>query len=483
MIGTVKYLAEVTPHFAWVLALPLACVVVQLLFLRAALRARRRALELEDAARAGDFSGATAAAVPSRWPSVLVALSVLAIPEVAAWSITTARGLCVNARDLPSSEAAAMFSSGIDGMLNVVPWSINLFVPCVLLASFSLSLQVSTRRRLLRLRAACALAAADPQAALAALAARWPSADDIAAIPFLFLGLGFFPVLSGAWAHAIRLVQGYAGITDLPAEEKGPAVLVALDEAHALFVARAWLAYPGVALAVLVSVLLLARWRQPAPSQEPGPVLSWRATLAWAGLCLALALALFRLAAPFRAENRLPWPGARLVGDLLRVDQPDGPRLEGPDEIRRSPILQLSRGGAWLDGRPVAVEEFGDALRITRQTYRLLRPGERYAGVFLVLAASDTPTGILAAYLTAAAEAGTAHPLFTFTRRESQDRPMLGPLTRVLASAASATVLIEGEEPAEGTVLVRASDHARYGELARRLVELRLAGEDVALAM
>lgn len=492
MIELLEEIAASVPHFVWVTSIPLAILIGQILFLRAALRQREHCLALEDAAQRGDWTQVAPASALHWLSAAVCGLSVLAIPALAVWSIASARTLLFpGITDGDPSAKAGNVSLGLSGMINAVPWTINMLAPSILLATFSMSLRLSVYRRRQRLAEGARLASSDPGAALAHLAHGQPNADSLATIPLTFLVLGLFPVISGAWAHTMRVLKGFGVMAGLPPEQKGAALLASLDEAHAIFAVRAWLAYPGTAIAILTSAALLMRWkrRQADLLAVKPPELSWKATIFLSASCVIAALALFAIAVPFRAENTLPWLAPRMTGENLRLDLPSAPQLEGPDEIERSPILHQAEQGVALDGYRVDLAGIEDDLRTLRRNFQLLHADEPFAGRFLVLWPANAPMHSVRPYLTAAARAGFHTALFTFTKRETQRRPILGTLTRVLATAARAGLLL-GDDNSEvagdhetDTVLVRAKDYATYDQLAQRVVSVRRAGKEVTIGL
>jgi hypothetical protein len=483
-------LAANVSHFAWLVSVPVAVVLVQVWFLRVALARGRACLALEDRAQAGDWEAVAESRLPGLLPVVLAVLAVLAIPAVAAWSVATSRAdfLGALAADSPS-EKAERISRGLGGMFNAVPWSINCFVPAALLAIVSSTMYLGVRRRQQCLVTAADTTAVSPdsRADVGAVlqACRGPGTDNLTLLPALLFFLGLFPVLSGAWAHCLATIKGLALPPHMPPEDRIAYIVEALDRSRALFAARAWLAWPGVILATGIGAVLLLVWhRRQAATKHSSPS---RWTSLFASLaCILAAAALFVAAAPYRAENNMPWPPPE-AGDRLLIDDPQSPSLVGPDVVEPGPLLWLAEKDVTLDGRHVDLDGLEDLLRVSAHTYRLLHPGQGLSGILIVLADARTPIATLAAYLQAARGARYVHPVFLFTKRESLDRPILGRLSRVHSTGAKATLVgqadVEDTDKDEDAVLLRSSGFASYGDLANRLVELRRAGKDVNLGI
>jgi hypothetical protein len=71
---------------------------------------------------------------------------------------------------------------------------------------------------------------------------------------------------------------------------------------------------------------------------------------------------------------------------------------------------------------------------------------------------------------------------FVFTKRETLDRPILGRVTRVQTSSVRATLITAAAPPeTDEATVVKASAFRTWGDLARRLVELRRSGDEVAI--
>jgi hypothetical protein len=469
-------LQENVPHFPVLVAGPLLVIVVQVFLLRHALRQRRAGLVLEAQIEAAGWSVLAQARIPPRWPAIVAGALVLLVPGLAHWSIATARaGMIAGITTVASAESATQISRSLSGMFNAIPWAINLFVPCALLAIVSVTMTIATRQRIRRLSEASRDSSSDVATALRAC--RGPGADNLTLLPVLLFVGGLIPVLWGAWSYALEMVRGLSALGRLPAAEKVPHLLGAIERSRALFAERAWLIWPGTAVATLVGAALLVSW---ARRWRHTPRV--RTTVLVSQLCIAGAIGLFLAGAPFRAENHLPWPAEPASGERLMVDEPQSPKLQGPDGVERAPVLWFGEQFVTLDGYVTDPGHIEDYLRVGKQNYRLLNPDAGWRGVLDVLAAAQTPTDKLGSYLKAAARADYHSVYFVFTKRESLARPILGPLTRVQASAARVTLVASsGETQGDDVTLVKARTFRTYGELAVRLVELRRTGQEVAL--
>ena len=476
MIELLTELQENVPHFPVLVTGPLLVLVVQVLLLRHALRQRRAELALEAQIEAGGWSVLAQARMPPLWPAVAAGALVLLVPGLALWSIATARaGMIMGITKVAPAEKAAQISRSLSGMFNAVPWAINLFVPCALLAIVSVTMTIATRQRIRRLSEASRDSSGDVAAALRAC--RGPGADNLTLLPvLLFLG-GLTPVLWGAWSHALEMIRGLSALARLPAAEKVPHLLGTVERSRALFTERAWLIWPGTVVATLVGAALLVSW-----ARRWRHIPSVRTTVLGSQLCVVGAIGFFLAGAPFRAENSLPWPAEPASGEKLMVDEPQSPTLKGPDEIVRAPLLWFGKQLVTLDGYVSDPGHFEDYLRVGKQNYRSLNPGAGWRGSVDVLAAGQIPMDQLVSYLRAAARADYHSVYFVFAKRESLARPILGPLTRVQASAARVTLAASfGEALGDDVTLVKARTFRTYGELAVRLVELRRAGQKVGL--
>jgi hypothetical protein len=286
------------PHFIALVEGPLLVLVVQVFLLRHALRQRRVGLVLEDQIEAGGWSVLAQTRIPPRWPAVAAGASVLLVPGLALWSISTARaGMIMGITKSAPAEKAEQISRSLSGMYNAVPWAINLFVPCALMAIVSVTMTIATRQRIRRLTEASRKPSGDVTSALRAC--RGPGADNLTLLPvLLFLG-GLVPVISGAWSSALEMIRGLSELARLPAAEKVPHLLGAAERSRALFVDRASLSWPGTVLATLVGAGLLVswwrRWRH-TPSV--------RTTVVVSQLCIVGAIGLYLAGAGRKTDGR-----------------------------------------------------------------------------------------------------------------------------------------------------------------------------------
>jgi hypothetical protein len=357
----------------------------------------------------------------------------------------------------------------IDPIPSTAPW----FGAAALVAIVAAGFTLSTRLRWRQLKIAAQLAATNAEGAAERLREPGPAADDIAIVPAGPFLLGIVPIPIGAWGQAAALMNGFFAHTD-DLDAKVAGAVASLDQGRVLFEQRSSLALPGTVLAVLL--VAFVGWR----GKVYRAARSWRTTLVASGICLALALLFFHVAAPYRAENAMPWP-APVLGDKLRAEQPGTPALQGPDQIVRSPVFQLSAERAILDGYQVDWRELEDRLSTAKYNFRLLNPYTRFAGLWIVLCDGNVSTGEQARYLRAAYAAGYKQAQFAFSRRESMTRPILGELSRIYTTTARVDLIGDDDDvPADAVAL---ADYATYEPLARKMVELRKADRTVSLRL
>ena len=403
------------------------------------------------------------------------------------WAATleSARALILTPPEVPPSIRSEHISLGLGGTLNVIPWGIYFLVPSLLMAATSIGLALTVYLRRRRIATAARMAQSDPSAALAVLGHRVPSADNVAAILLAFVLFGVFPVLLGAFNHALELIRALAASSSLTSgEDRRQAWLIAFARTRTAFASRAELAWPGTALATAIAIAMVVRWRRQRPPTTTPPSLSWPFSIFWSMQCLLVAMVCFMIAAPYRAENHLPWPPVQ--GMFLATEQPNNPPLEGPDGVEPAPVLQLTPTDAHLDGRTVDVAELRRELETAKHNYFLLQPNQPYLGRFIVLCSADTSADRLSSFLLAAYRTGHRSAVFTFTKREDFRRPILGQFHRMASTGATTTLVIDSasqsvRQPSVSVVQARA--FPTYGELSRELVILRRAGKEVRVGL
>jgi hypothetical protein len=278
-------------------------------------------------------------------------------------------------------------------------------------------------------------------------------------------------------------VGTFAAIAGISPVEKVKIIVEALRLARASLETFARMStFTIVGLTAVVGVLTVLR--RARPEMQGGG----RRALLGAALALALAGAFALAARPLRAENDLPWPTIHSEGDVLRVLEPQTPDLEGPDVVERAPVVQVFEDKVALDGYLCTLEDLGGKLGTLRMNFQLLDPGGIFNRSAVAIIGASVSTRRLRAVLHVLHEATYLRPLLTFSRRESVVRPTFGALDRIRSNGARVTLIDAFDVDAagdpgggqKGTVL-RLRAFPDYDHLAREVVRLRTAGQDVVL--
>jgi hypothetical protein len=90
------------------------------------------------------------------------------------------------------------------------------------------------------------------------------------------------------------------------------------------------------------------------------------------------------------------------------------PKLEGPDDLEKAPIIVLSSEKIELDGHPMEPKQLEGELATLRKDYALHNPKEPFYGEVVLACAPKTPTERLRAPLREALAAGYPNVLFAF---------------------------------------------------------------------
>jgi hypothetical protein len=282
---------------------------------------------------------------------------------------------------------------------------------------------------------------------------------------------------------SVVLIKAFAGLADAEPSEKVAHMEAALAAARLLLEAQAraarWIICGVTAAFALVS--LWPRREAPDPDSPREASKEWAASLT----ALALVFVLARASRPMRAENALPWPRSPR-GDLLRAVDPPTPDVEGPDEIRRAPVVAVFEDKVLLDGYECDLPKLSADLATLNRNFTLLNEGAVTQGVVL-LVGEHVSGATLRPVLRTVHDAGNTEALFAFTKLEVLHRPTFGDLSRVWSSAARATLgsredldASPGEAP-RAPALVRFTDSEAYESLARRLVDLRRGGTEAVV--
>ena len=378
-------------------------------------------------------------------------LAILLLPILAATSVHTARAMMLaGIAGTDPSEKAAAISCAISGQFNAIPFAIST-------TTLAVALWLAAR------------AAARPRERVS---------------PVALIGLGMAAILAGVLQWSLHLIRAFAALAESPPEEKPALLLGALDFAGShlhLFSRISSLTIVG--LSVVAAVLTLFERRAPAETSAA------RRTLGISLGASLLAVMLVLSARPWRAENDLPWPPPAR-GDNLRAVTPVTPDLEGPDDVERAPVIQVFSEDLALDGSLTSATELGSKLGTLRNYFALLRPGERFNQVAIIVADRRLPMARVLSILKIVHDAGFARPMLVFTRAEQVSRPTFGPMARVRATAASLALFDELDRDFEleddkaerlSWTLVRLEGFADYDAWAKRVVELRRQGKRVAV--
>jgi len=320
------------------------------------------------------------------------------------------------------------------------------------------------------------------------------------------VALGLLPTIVGVWRWKAILARGFDAAADRPPGEHNAAVLLVADTAGQQLATFARLSSGMIVVLAIGALVVVIRAHRrnaaPVASGEGAPA-RCRSILISA-IALAGAAILFLAARPMRAENRLPWPPNH-DSDLAWVEH-TAPDLDGPDEIERAPVVHVFPPASnrppmceiWLDSQAVAPASLVDKLWVLRDESRRRHPDTKFDGAVVAVISRDTPYGEIVSVLRAIHDAGFPHPQFAFTRRETYARPTLrgfdaggggsGALKRLRATAVRVTLVDDMDkeyaEDAQAGVrgaLVHLSEFDTYDALARKLVDLRRAGQAVVL--
>jgi hypothetical protein len=307
----------------------------------------------------------------------------------------------------------------------------------------------------------------------------------------LLVAPGMAPVVVGVELWTMRMLKGFAAVGGLSPEEKTIAMMDTLDGARGVLASSVGIArWAIVALtAIAVGLALRGARGRTAVAAPTSSSLNRRATLA-ALSTLVVAATLFVLTRPWRLENRVPWPPP-LRGEVLRVVDPRTPDITGPDMIERAPVVMVFTDKIALDGYQRSLDDVEGLLGNLKAQFGVDHPGDEFAHSAVLVADARLSIEQLLPVLRLLQRTGYIRPLFTFTKAEVVERPLLGRLEHVRGSGVRCVLTgapdVEAA-PDDGTgatavdgVRVRAADFPTYDALARRLVEVRRGGRAVVV--
>jgi hypothetical protein len=457
-----RYFADNTPGF-WLLAgVGFAVLVAQVVSLAIALRQRKRVKATRREAKASTEDRPVAICPPSTWPWLVLSATWLLIPGVAAHIASGARAMLV--ADIATGRMANLPWRTTD-QPNVFSCAVAFAVPSATIAAITIGM---------------------------ALAARGHS-RRFAALPLAFLVTVVFPFAAGIWSYSRSLARAsYSIAKDYP---DTLALSLSTGMAHARLLLEFWARLACAGLAIVAILVLVTAARSRAPRVLDCTRAWLRVGLASASL-LGVSIAILSLGRPLRAENRTPWPPP--AHDIVSPDHmpyfPHIPVLAGPDRLARAPRLEIGTSKDEHSGDVVvrvsesrAIESANllrENLRIERLNNPLLHPSGPN-DILSVFCAPEVQSARLRTLLMVAKDAGYRVFSFACVHNEEIHRPVLGSATRVHLTAVNASLEstfrreVDGDKEVAATVSF--SHYSNFGDLARRMAELRLASKQVIL--
>lgn len=287
---------------------------------------------------------------------------------------------------------------------------------------------------------------------------------------------GLEVLLYGGLGYVHGLVEAFQAVATADPVDKKDLLLAAMTEAQARF--HTWISAAGAlgALGGLLAMVAAARRAGadvpgggeatsvgstggPAVGADPSPgVLVLLAVLGLAGIAASLP-------ALREAEVVLP-PSARLpVPDALET-----PALEGPDRVRRAPVIALEHTGrVTLEG--FAMERaslLGERLAELRQVEEMMHPGDRRS-TRLTLAVDRRARGAqLRELLVVLSAEGTTELQLVFASTTQIARPLLGLTAVTQVTAVDVSLATDAPGP-----VVSFTEERTFAELAPELLKRR----------
>jgi hypothetical protein len=481
------YIVEVVPGFWFLTAATLVALLAEALIslLSRAHLARQR--DAQRLAAAGDWRSVAALAVPSRAIEIVAALIPFGVAAAFVRAIHGARSIYVlpMATGLPPEENAQLINRAIAGEQNATPMGLLAVSLSVGLAAVAVSLALSARLRARGLRQAAAKASAPAEAA-AWLEFPGPPAGAICASLAAFLVLGFGPIVQAGHLGVAGKIKTFATVGGMPVDQKAALIDQSLNEASRLLDRSLLFSRAGVAIAAVLAAFVVwkfsatrARARVLVRNEEHSRQGATGAVIA--GVAIVFAIAAFVAARPLRRENQLPWPpfagGERLMLEIATAD------LDGPDAMKRAPVILVTPEVMTLDGYAYDAESLAARLDSLASMYRRIQPGVPYNGQSLIICQADTATERLQVALRAAVVGSAPHTTFGFLRHQETDRPLFGRRWRNIPSAARTTSITTKADAEPGATIIEVARFPTCAAISKEIVAARREGHEVALLL
>jgi hypothetical protein len=475
------------PHAGWLIAVGAAAVVAEIAALLVAKRQGEEARRVQRAAVRGNWEPASRMVRPSL---ALPAVSILApfCPVVLALVIVQGvRATILQAAVADAPDKAVVFASALVEELGALSCGLLCGAVAGMVGCLTVALTLSGRVRTAGLLRAIALRERHPVAGHAWARYPGPLPSVVVACVGAFVTLGGGPAALGLFAALQAKIRALQAAQQIATEARAAFLDQALAAASVALDRDFLSCCFGVSLAGMVTATIgwifssERRRRTQIGRSEARPISRAPEAFVLPVVMFAVATWLFFLAAPIKSENAAPWPPAGSAGLNLNLGLTT-PALEGPDQVERAPVLELTSAGLSLDRVPLdGPGQIASRLAALRGTTSLLQPTGRFDGTLVVACTAETPATRIFEALRAAGAAGYRHPVFVFQRREAAVRPLLGTFRRIHTTAAQTSV-IDGSAEADPavTTVIRPHGNESCADLCARVVTARGGGRRVA---
>jgi hypothetical protein len=443
--------------------------------------------------------------VPKLWPTIILLCLGLAMPVAALAFVEPGRQAFLARYLLPPDPERFHLIPAPGDRYWVLPYMVLWAFPSALFGGLALTFILSARWKVLTDRGDVVAKPGEPPF-------HAPSTLEVGLVVFSFIICALLPFLTAGWLFFQRTEKSFELSAGLPPWEKGTFILSSLPAATQVLNRGALLAGLGFALAMVMAIMFMRRWQKQGMTWPRIDGQKYKGVPSCSILWI-LAGAVVWSATPFRSENRSPWPELASLGtarvwpplsaesveqnpiaSTLRIARYYDSKLEPPGV----PLLQGTRDGTRTAasihffpddfivlGSRVKLSDLREELRVSRNNYPLLHPGEDHHDTIIVFSAPDISGRVLADGLLAVYETGYREVDLASYRLETIRRPMLGLMSRVHLTTTPARLRLPSpdQKPSANETWISCLEISRFEELLADSIRETRLGKNVVLVL
>jgi hypothetical protein len=392
----------------------------------------------------------------SAWVEIAILIPIVIVPLMTFAAVEYSRSLMLSAvAPNPATKTMFAMAAGITGHLHAVPLGSILMLVYLPLAGIGMGFALTYRYQG---RVLNKLAGGEQCGNGKSLPSRWKPVPSTSMVVLTILGfteLAVSPMLVGFIRWANDLVGTASVLMHAPPSEKASLLLEGIKESQLILAGGAKQSLVGLVLVFVVACTVTfyrhrtRRLEEGLFHQENNSGSSNIMFIALLVLCLVGSALSIQLALPYYEENGNPLP-TNSGFSLSKSDDINTPDLQGPDTLKRSPVLAFAKNGVTLDHSPLeSATAMMELLDIMKLNFKSTYHGEAFPGTLVLQADKSIKATQLLPYFQTALKAGYGKVQFAFSTFTTIERPVLGTVRLMKSNAAQISLVDSGSMPVD----------------------------------